>query len=265
MLKPIFAASTKKIQALADGELQTIENLERLLAGRVFMYIDYANVRPWSTHLKWNIDTLRLKQFLRSFSCIDEIKFYQGTLEEDPKSHEEIAKLKNAGYIVRTKPVKIMKHSIDASSIASTSDVLLSQFIRRALLREYRGSVIEYLNMEFIQMNQAGTLFITDRKCNFDVEIGVDMLLDMERDKADTFVLWSGDSDFSDPVKTLLDAGKKVILFGTARKISRELGALRKNGLIIFDIKKIRQFICWKREILPMKSKGDLFAKAPKH
>lgn len=265
MYKPIFSAATPKIQSLADDARKTIDNLEQLLAGRVFMYIDYANVRPWSTHLKWNIDPLRLKQFLRSFSCIEEVKFYQGTLEENPRSHEEISKLKNAGYIVRTKPVKIMRHSIDASSIASTSDSLLSQFIRRALLREYRGSVIEYLNQEFKQMNQAGTYFITDRKCNFDVEIGVDMLLDMERERADIFVLWSGDSDFFDPVQTLLDAGKKVIIFGTARRISKELGSLRKNGLIIFDIKKIRQFICWKREMIPQKSKGDLLAKAPKH
>ncbi len=86
-------------------------------------------------------------------------------------------------------------------------------------------------------------------KCNFDVEIGVDMLLDCERNSGQTFILWSGDSDFADPVEKLMSAGKKVILFATARKVSTELSALTEKGLMIFDIQKIRNFICWKREL----------------
>ena len=81
------------------------------------------------------------------------------------------------------------------------------------------------------------------------MEIGVDMLLDRRRDDADTFVLWSGDSDFANPVEQLLDDGKKVLLFATVRKVSTELHELGKKGLFIYDIQKIRDFICWKREI----------------
>lgn len=99
-------------------------------------------------------------------------------------------------------------------------------------------------------MNKKGELYIEDRKCNFDVEIGVDMLLDFERNGTGTYVLWSGDSDFADPVRKLLQAGKKVVLFATARKVSRELSGLREEGLVIFDIQKIRQFICWKKELI---------------
>ena len=80
------------------------------------------------------------------------------------------------------------------------------------------------------------------------------MLLDCERNSAETFVLWSGDSDFSDPIEKLISTGKKVVLFATARKISKELAALSKKGLMIFDIQKIRDFICWKREL---ERKGD--------
>jgi len=98
-------------------------------------------------------------------------------------------------------------------------------------------------------MNKKGIYAIEDFKCNFDVEIGRDMTIDLERDDADTFVLWSGDSDFHDPLNEILSSGEKAILFATARAVSKELNSLKPNGLMIFDIKKIKEFICWKREI----------------
>jgi hypothetical protein len=76
------------------------------------------------------------------------------------------------------------------------------------------------------------------------------MLLD-DKKGATNFVLWSGDSDFADPVQQLLGDGKKVVLFATARRVSSELNALTHKGLFIFDIQKIRDFICWKKEIAP--------------
>ena len=99
------------------------------------------------------------------------------------------------------------------------------------------------------QVNKKGEFYIQDRKCNFDVEIGVDMLLDCERNSVETFVLWSGDSDFADPLEKLISAGKKVFLFATVRRVSKELSALQGKGLFIFDIQKINDFICWGREI----------------
>jgi len=54
---------------------------------------------------------------------------------------------------------------------------------------------------------------------------------------------------FPDSVEKLISAGKKVVLFATARKVSRELSALREKGLMIYDIQKIRDFICWKKEL----------------
>ena len=95
---------------------------------------------------------------------------------------------------------------------------------------------------------QKGEYFIEDMKCNFDVEIGVDMLLDCERNSAETFVLWSGDSDFADPIRKLISTGKKVCLFATAGRISSELNELRESGLKIFDIFELKEFICWPRE-----------------
>ena len=245
----MFTPKTDRIREIAASHASAIAELESLLGVSVRVYIDYANVRPWSVRLGWHVDIKRLKQFLDSFDVIQAVNFYSGYLEGDDKSKEDIKSAESCKYVVRTKPVKIMQFSINASSVPKDSTALLDHFIRRSLLRKYEVSTIEYLNDRFRDMNKKGEYFIEDRKCNFDVEIGVDMLLDYERNDTDVYALWSGDSDFADPVKQLLQAGKKVVLFATARKVSKELSALRADGLVIFDIQKIREFICWKKEM----------------
>ena len=105
-------------------------------------------------------------------------------------------------------------------------------------------------------MNERGILFLQDLKCNFDVEIGRDMLLDYEKNNIETFILWSGDSDFYNPLKQLLEDKKRVIIFATARRIATELSRLKEEGLFVFDIQKIRNFICWNKEILLKENKS---------
>ncbi len=142
-----------------------------------------------------------------------------------------------------------MRLSIDVSSISAYSPEILKQFIRATLLQKLNIQTIEFLNARLKEINQQGILYLEDRKCNFDVEIGVDMLLDHRENKVDNFILWSGDSDFADPLKQLLGTRNKVFLFATARKVSAELSDLRSNGLLIFDVQKIRNFICRTKEI----------------
>ncbi len=246
----MFKPKSLRIEKLAEQLSKHIDVLDNLLSNNVVVYIDYANVRPWSDKLGWNIDLKRLKTFLNCFDNIQSIRLYDGTLEGD-KKFEKLSKQKTKifkkGFI--TKPVKIMRQSIDFSSIKPNSSDLLEKFIRKCLLREYKLETVEYLNQRFKEMNKNGRYYIEDRKCNFDVEIGTDMMLDFERGNIDTFVLWSGDSDFYDPVNKLLKNTKKVVLFATARKVSKELNSLVNEGLVIFDIQRIREFICWKKQI----------------
>jgi len=247
----MFCAKNKEIKEISREEKgeKIVNELKELLEGNVNMYIDYANVRPWANYLNWHIDLKRLSLFLNSFKNINQTKIYSGTLIGDEKSERIIKEINKAGYILKTKPVKIMRFSIDASSISPQSTNLLNQFIRTSLIRKYDIATIEYLNNKFRELNNQGTYFLEDRKCNFDVEIGRDILIDHEKNNINTFVLWSGDSDFSEPLAHLLEHGKKVILFATSKRISTELNALREKGLLIFDIRKIKNFICWRREL----------------
>ena len=197
----MFKPKTEKIEKIAKSKEKVIRQLEGVFNSKTRIYIDYANVRPWGEKLGWHIDLKRLKQFCDSFDTIEAVNFYNGYLEGDERSENVKTEVENHKYILRTKPVKTMRFSIDASSISNDSTALLDQFIKRSLLRKYEVGTIEYLNDRFRDMNKRGEFYIEDRKCNFDVEIGVDMLLDCERNSADTFVLWSGDSDFADPVE----------------------------------------------------------------
>ena len=245
----MFTPKTDKIKKVAVSHKDAMSRLEKILSSSTRVYIDYANVRPWSNKLGWHIDLRRLKQFLDSFDTIEAVNFYNGYIEGNQQSEKEIKETENQKYVVRTKPVKIMRFPIDASSVPLDSTALLNHFIKRSLLRKYEVSTIEYLNERFKDMNRKGEYYIEDRKCNFDVEIGVDMLLDLHLKKVGTFVLWSGDSDFADPLQKILREGKRAILFATAGRISRELSDLRRTGLEIFDIRDLKEFICWLREI----------------
>ncbi|HPQ23264.1 MAG TPA: NYN domain-containing protein [Candidatus Paceibacterota bacterium] len=246
----MFHPKTGRIKKLSQKYPDRILELEKIFDKKTNIYIDFANVIRWQDKLKWRIDLKRLKQFLDSFSNIEKIKFYNGKLEGDEKSLAILEEAEKCGYIVKTKPVKIMQLSINVSSISPNSPEILKNFIRAPLLKKLKVEAIEFLNHQLKELNQQGILFVQDLKCNFDVEIGRDMLVDYEKNKIENFILWSGDSDFADPVNQLLEDGKKVVLFATVRRVASELNELQKKGLFIFDIQKIRNFICWKREIL---------------
>ncbi|MDD5433784.1 MAG: NYN domain-containing protein [Candidatus Pacebacteria bacterium] len=245
----MFNSKTERIKKLAELFPDRVKELEKIFGNSANTYIDYANVRPWANKLGWHIDLRRLKQFLDSFEAIEFIKFYNGKLMGDVESENLQKEIRDLGYDLRTKPVKIMKLSIDVSSIVADSPALLKEFIRKPLLQKFQIETIAYLNQKLKELNQQGIFYIEDLKCNFDVEIGRDMLLDYERNAVESFILWSGDSDFADPIQQLLNDGKRVAIFATARRVASELNALTKQGLLIFDIQKIRNFICWKREI----------------
>ncbi|MDR3642882.1 MAG: NYN domain-containing protein [Candidatus Doudnabacteria bacterium] len=254
----MFKAKTVKIDLLAQMFPERISEMDTLLSVSTKIYIDFANVRPWADKLGWHVEPFRVKQFFDSFGAVKEIKIYNGTLIGDKESEHENKDLTKAfGPGCITKPVKIMQKSIDVSSISPSSTDILKSFIRPSLLRRLKVEVVEYLNAQLGELNKLGTYFIEDRKCNFDVEIGRDMMLAFEKKEADCFVLWSGDSDFAGPIEQLLQNGKKVFIFSTPRRVASELASLTSQGLFIYDIQKIKNFICWNREMDGPKPAGS--------
>ena len=168
----MFQPKTKRIENLAKIFPDIILELENIFDANTNIYIDWQNVIHWQDRLKFHINLGRLKQFLNSFSNIKTVKLYTGTLAGDSKSEEAIIEFNRLGYEVKTKPVKIMKISINTSSIPKNSPALLENFIKKCLLSKLNLNTVEFLNERLSDFNKQGVTFIEDKKCNFDVEIG---------------------------------------------------------------------------------------------
>ncbi len=59
------------------------------------------------------------------------------------------------------------------------------------------------------------------QKCNFDVEMALDML--DATDKVSGILLFSGDSDLPEPLERLKIKGKNIYVFGVRGQMAREL------------------------------------------
>ncbi|MDP2703845.1 MAG: hypothetical protein Q8P01_01335 [bacterium] len=242
----MFNPKTERIEKIAKLFPKAISELENIFGESANMYIDWQNVIHWQEKLGWHFHLKRIKQFFDSFDSIRSIKIYTGTLNDNQQAEEQIIRLKSAGYGVITKPVKLMKMSIDVSSIPKDSPAILKNFIKKSLLSKLDIETVEYLNNKLLSFNKQGVLYIEEPKCNFDVEIGRDMQKDFESDRAQNYVLWSTDSDFADPITQIKNDGRNAVIFAVSGKVAPELDA---TNALIFDVRKIREFICWSREI----------------
>lgn len=238
----MFSPSSDKISSFALQWPERISLLESVFAVPSIVYIDYANVRGWTKKLGWKIDLKVLKSLLDAFGNL-EIRFYFGNFPQDMASQRFMAMIHGAGYKIRTKPVKIIKLSIDVSSISRQSPDILAGFIDPTLLRELTVDAIEALNNELRAMNALGKLSLEKRKCNFDVEIASDLRVDHLTKRAGAFCLWSGDSDFADPLMEVLRDGKRACVIAPSGRIASELNDLRSSGLKIIDFNKLRPFL----------------------
>jgi uncharacterized LabA/DUF88 family protein len=136
--------------------------------------------------------------------------------------------------------------SINATSVSPQSTDVLANFIDQTLIRLLKVEAVEYLNKQLIALNKEGKYSLQKLKCNFDVEIATDMRLDHALGKCQTFCLWSGDSDFAHPILQLLNHGRNVVVI--SKGISTELSELKPDGMIYYDLRKLRELICLSAE-----------------
>jgi uncharacterized LabA/DUF88 family protein len=219
-----------------------LAELKALFSGDTHVYIDYANIRKACERLGWRVNLQKLKKALDSTGSVKFIGFYFGTMVGNSGSEGFVARAKKEGFSVVTKPVKCMNLSINVSSISLQSPDILRSFMSETIIRALTVKAIEYLNQQLLDLNKQGKLSLEVRKCNFDVEIASDMRIDHALGKAQTYCLWSGDSDFAHPILQLLEAGRKVVV--VARGVTAELNELKPAGLVIHDIRKLKDVIC---------------------
>ena len=176
----MFKPKTERIQQLSQLFPEITKELEDIFNNVSNVYIDWQNVIHWQDKLGWHFSLGRIKQLLDSFDTIKSVKIYTGTLEGNQQSEAQIKEIEENGYLLSTKPVKLMKISIDVSSIPKDSPAILKNFIKKNFISKLDIEAVEYLNNKLALLNKQGVLYIEERKCNFDVEIGRDMQKDFE-------------------------------------------------------------------------------------
>lgn len=81
---------------------------------------------------------------------------------------------------------------------------------------------------------------IWKRKCDFDLEIGLDAFELAE--KFDSFIFFSGDGDFATLYKRLIKKDRQVIVVSTSWSLGKEVAQLN-YGVFICNVRKLSQLI----------------------
>jgi len=157
--------------------------------GRIFVFVDFSNVRHWAQSF-WPADNkeyfkreIDIEKIAEICNWINPIKkyFYYGHYKEYlelPSFHELNIKYRQSIYrIDKARKAGFTPRTKDIKEIDNFS---------------FDGKFLGKIN-----------------KCNFDIEIAMDIILKIN--KYDTIFLWSGDSDFDILFKYLESKKKKII------------------------------------------------------
>ncbi len=83
----------------------------QFVKGRVYVFVDAANILYSQQTLRWRVDYRKLKEYFEKECDLRAIYFYTGRVGENHKQNSFIKKLEQLGYIVKAKEVKRIKVS----------------------------------------------------------------------------------------------------------------------------------------------------------
>jgi len=100
--------------------------INQFVKGRVYVFIDAANILYSQQDLHWRVDYKKLKEYFEKECDLKGIYFYTGRLGENSKQSSFLEKLSKLGYIVKAKEVKRIKVSRDTYEWKGNLDVELT-------------------------------------------------------------------------------------------------------------------------------------------
>ncbi len=182
----------------------------------IIAYLDLTNMFYWQDVLGWKFRIKDVVTQLKSFQNIKEVKIYYGkneqNEEEKKKSDAFQKRILETGANLKTKKVKFIKKTID--------EALLFKKNTRNLFNQQINEKMSNLIEEIKNIEPE----IYEPKCNFDVEIAMDMIDDA--DKVSAIMLFSGDSDLLEPLERLKVKGKRICVIGVRYMVAGELHAI---------------------------------------
>ncbi len=186
------------------------------LKGKTAVFIDWANVYGWNKHRHKPISPRKLYAYLKSYKEVENILFYYG-LDKHPKSKQFLNKVKHIGFNVITKDVKYIPVSLDSSHF-------------RQLAKEVKDSLTSIKNLDPKDIEKILQILnrkILRRKCDFDIEISMDV--HNLQDNFDTLIFFSGDGDFAPLINHLAGRQKQVIVVFGQGHLGKEIAKLERK------------------------------------
>ncbi len=169
--------------------------------GRIFAFVDFGNVRPWAKDMWTEENKFRfcveidIKKIYEICSWVNAKKsfFYYGYFPQDETGENRSEKTKKHNNSI----FRIDKARKCGFEVKTKEIKMIPHYDEDG---KFRGKF---------------------PKCNFDVEMTMDMIMNL--DEYDTVMLFSGDSDFGGLLKHLKSCGKKIVVVCTRNRMSSEL------------------------------------------
>ncbi len=182
----------------------------------IIAYLDLTNMFHWQNKLGWKFRIEDIVEQLFSFPNIKYVKVYYGFNGNDEVNSRAFHnRIRKTGAILRSKSMKFIKKSINKNMF----------FQRRTMTLFDEDSQIKNKISELVDVLDKSGMVIMEPKCNFDVEMAMDMIDDTE--KVTAILLFSGDSDMKEPLERLKVKGKKVSIVGVRNQVARELHEIK--------------------------------------
>lgn len=173
-------------------------------------FLDLTNMFHWQDTLKWHFSVYQIIEQLLGVKSVKEVRVYYGlNTRELQKSENFHQRMRKTGAIVISKPVKWIK-----------KEITKGLFVKPLTLGLFDGNAHTKLDDLIAYLQQQG-IVIEEPKCNFDVEMALDMLDTI--DKVSGILLFSGDSDMKEPLERLKLKGKHIYIFGVRGQVAKEL------------------------------------------
>lgn len=176
----------------------------------VGVFLDLTNMFHWQEVLRWKFRIEDVIQQLYAITATKDMRVYYGFNERDPANSKGFHKrIRATGAILVQKPMKWIKREI-------RNEMFFKQTTLNSLHPAAFGKVAELVSY----FRQSG-LVIEEPKCNFDVEMTMDLLDAI--DKISAVIIFSGYSDLKAPLERLKVRGKRIYICGVRGRVAQEL------------------------------------------
>ncbi len=190
------------------------------LQGKTLVLIDWANVFNWMRGSAGEIDPQQLYDYLRTYSNVDRICLFAGE-DDHPKSVEFLEECRKIGFEVISKKVKYVSTLVEKSPFWDA----LKEHVPEKKLQKMRNQPI------------------LRRKCDFDVELSKELLLNL--DEYHTYILFSGDGDYATVIEEIMKREKRVFIVSTERALGKEFREMmdKKVHPLFVDVSLLKDVI----------------------